>query len=76
MSAGVADAEARAGRCVVSGEAGGGYCYPDDEDEAGGSGRITGPVLLKHADHDPALICRPAFGYGLCELAPFTEDEG
>ena len=26
------------------------------------------PVLHRHADHDPSLICRPAFGYGLCEV--------
>ena len=24
--------------------------------------------LTRHADHDPALICRPALGYGLCEV--------
>ena len=24
--------------------------------------------LTKHADHDPVLICRPALGYGLCEV--------
>ena len=24
--------------------------------------------LTRHADHDPGLICRPAFGYGLCEV--------
>ena len=23
---------------------------------------------VRHADHDPALICRPALGYGLCEV--------
>jgi hypothetical protein len=23
--------------------------------------------MQRHADHDPDLICRPAFGYGLCE---------
>jgi hypothetical protein len=27
------------------------------------------PVLRRHGDHDPALICRPA-GYGLCEVLP------
>ena len=25
-------------------------------------------VLRRHADHDPILICRPALGYGLCEV--------
>jgi hypothetical protein len=35
------------------------------------------PVLRRHADHDPSLICRPALGYGLCEvLEPAPEDEG
>jgi hypothetical protein len=24
--------------------------------------------LTRHADHDPVLICRPALGYGLCEV--------
>ena len=24
--------------------------------------------LTRHADHDPLLICRPALGYGLCEV--------
>jgi hypothetical protein len=24
--------------------------------------------LTRHADHDPSLICRPALGYGLCEV--------
>ena len=48
----------------VSGEAGGGYFYPDSEDETG----HAEPVLRRHADHDPALICRPALGYGLCEV--------
>ena len=24
--------------------------------------------LTRHADHDPGVICRPAFGYGLCEV--------
>jgi hypothetical protein len=27
------------------------------------------PVLRRHADHDPTLICRPTRGYGLCEVA-------
>ena len=27
-------------------------------------------VLRRHADHDPTLICRPALGYGLCEVLP------
>lgn len=43
------------------GEAGGGHYYPDSEDEAE-------PKLTRHADHDPSLICRPALGYGLCEV--------
>jgi hypothetical protein len=30
------------------------------------------PVLRRHADHDPSLICRPAFGNGLCEVLPGT----
>jgi len=29
---------------------------------------MTEPVLRRHADHDPDLICRPALGYGLCEV--------
>ncbi len=24
--------------------------------------------LARHADHDPSLTCRPALGYGLCEV--------
>ena len=24
--------------------------------------------LTRHADHDPLAICRPALGYGLCEV--------
>ena len=24
--------------------------------------------LTRHADHDPSLVCRPALGYGLCEV--------
>ena len=31
------------------------------------------------ADHDPGLICRPAFGYGLCEVLEGedgSEEEG
>lgn len=31
------------------------------------------PVLTRHADHDPSLICRPALGYGLCEVLPLVE---
>ena len=31
------------------------------------------PVLRRHKDRDPALICRPALGYGLCEV---LEPEG
>ncbi len=27
------------------------------------------PRLTRHADHDPSLTCRPALGYGLCEIA-------
>lgn len=30
-------------------------------------------VLRRHADHDPELICRPALGYGLCEVLPKPE---
>ena len=26
------------------------------------------PVIRRHSDHDPALVCRPALGYGLCEV--------
>lgn len=26
------------------------------------------PVLRRHADHDPGLVCRPALGFGLCEV--------
>ena len=36
--------------------------------------------LTRHGDHDPTLICRPAFGYGLCEIWEVKygdeEDEG
>jgi len=32
------------------------------------------PVLTRHKDHDPSLICRPAFGNGLCEVLPGTFD--
>ena len=28
------------------------------------------PVLRRHADHDPSLVCRPALGYRLCEVLP------
>jgi hypothetical protein len=31
------------------------------------------PVVRRHADHDPSLTCRPALGYGLCEV---LGDEG
>jgi len=31
------------------------------------------PVLRRHADHDPSLICRPALGYGLCEVLGYEE---
>ena len=32
--------------------------------------------LARHEDHDPVLICRPALGYGLCEvLEPEPEGE-
>ncbi len=27
------------------------------------------PEPVRHADHDPAVICRPALGHGLCEPA-------
>ena len=26
------------------------------------------PVVRVHKDHDPSLVCRPALGYGLCEV--------
>lgn len=29
--------------------------------------------LTRHADHDPALPCRPALGNGLCYPVPATE---
>ena len=29
--------------------------------------------LQRHADHGPEIICRPAFGHGLCE--PITEQQ-
>jgi hypothetical protein len=32
--------------------------------------------LRRHADHDPGLICRPALGYGLCELLEPDEGDG
>ena len=34
--------------------------------------------LTRHADHDPSLVCRPALGYGLCEVLEVedgSEDE-
>jgi hypothetical protein len=31
------------------------------------------PVLTRHADHDPALPCRPALGAGLCYPVPAGE---
>ncbi len=37
-------------------------------------GKVTGLRLTRHADHDPVLICRPALGYGLCELLEPDED--
>lgn len=36
-------------------------------------GRADRPPLRRHAEHDPSLVCRPAFGYGLCELVPGSE---
>ena len=35
-------------------------------------------VLRRHKDHDPEAICRPALGYGLCEVLEDEErsDEG
>ena len=30
-------------------------------------------VLRRHADHDPAMVCRPALGYGLCEVLEPSE---
>ena len=35
---------------------------------------MTDMPLLRHADHDPAIICRPAFGNGLCEPLIMPED--
>ena len=31
------------------------------------------PVLHRHSDHDPAIVCRPALGYGLCEVTGLRE---
>jgi hypothetical protein len=31
-------------------------------------------VIVRHADHGPGVICRPAFGHGLCE--PLGDDLG
>lgn len=36
-----------------------------------GCGR--GLLIQRHADHDPSILCRPALGYGLCEMAPLAE---
>lgn len=30
---------------------------------------------MRHKDHDPGLICRPALGYGLCEVLEPESDE-
>lgn len=32
-------------------------------------------TLTRHADHDPGLICRPALGYGLCEVLENSSSE-
>ena len=35
------------------------------------------PVVRRHADHDPGLICRPALGAsGLCEVLGDEERSG
>ena len=60
---------------VVSGDAGGGYRYPDDASEAAPPERPV-PRLTRHSDHDPGLICRPAFGRGLCEVLEPRDDDG
>ena len=32
------------------------------------------PVLSRHSDHDPAIVCRPALGAsGLCEVTGLRE---
>jgi len=36
---------------------------------------LTEPILCRHKDHDPSLICRPALGYGLCEVLVDSSDE-
>lgn len=33
------------------------------------------PVVRRHADHDPSLICRPALGRGLCEVLELEDRE-
>jgi hypothetical protein len=32
-------------------------------------------ILCRHADHDPSLVCRPALGYGLCEVLADSSEE-
>ena len=43
----------------------------EERDVAKGIAEETGgePVIVRHADHDPEIACRPA-GHGLCEPAP------
>ena len=46
---------------------------PDADKAAEAHTRKTGhPIatITRHADHDPALTCRPALGHGLCEPLP------
>lgn len=31
--------------------------------------------MMRHKDHGPGVICRPAFGYGLCEPLPVIDAE-
>jgi len=42
-------------------------CGPDYSDYADHVQDEHSPGLMRHRDHDPSLICRPAFGNGLCE---------
>ena len=32
--------------------------------------RVAAALMVRHADHDPGLPCRPALGHGLCYPAP------
>ena len=53
------------GEAVDTGEA---------EEEVEAVSAAPEPVLRRHADHDPALICRPALGAsGLCEVLGYEE---